>query len=44
MLRELPVAKPKVLLDPMDEYLNNLEEQRMAHGGYFAGRNRQRNQ
>jgi hypothetical protein len=43
LLRELPVAKPKILKDPMDEYLEKMEEEKTAHGGYFAGRNRQRN-
>lgn len=41
-LRELPVAKPKILRDPMDEFLARQEEEKITHGGYFAGRNRQR--
>jgi len=42
MIRELPVAKPKVLRDPFEEHMARQEGEKHAHTGYFAGRKRQR--
>lgn len=41
LLRELPVAKPKVLKDPFSEFMAKQEDATNAHTGYFAGRKRQ---